>query len=57
MLRVGGDLADIHSDNVEAAEFIRERYKVSTVEVLRLTGRVREYDYGYGAPWSVKEMS
>lgn len=57
MLEVGKQLADIHSDNDAAAEFIRERYKVSTVEVLRLTGRVREYDYGYGAPWSVKEMS
>lgn len=38
------------------SEFATERYKASTLEILSLTGKVREYDYGVGSPWSRERM-
>ena len=47
--RGGNQLGSLERDSVE-------RFKAHTVEILRLTGRVREYDYGYGRPWDVAKM-
>lgn len=33
------------------AENANQRYKVQTLEVVRLTGRTRRYDYGVFSPW------
>jgi len=33
----------------------RERYKVHTLEVVRLTGRMRKYDFGILNPWPLDE--
>ena len=33
----------------------KDRPLVNSVEVLRLTGRVRVYDYGYGSPFPTTE--
>ncbi len=36
----------------DGVDNIKERGKAKTIEILRLTGRVREYEYGIGLPWS-----
>lgn len=43
----GGEFADLTWEHDDA----NERYKVHTLEVVRLTGRTRKYDYGIFAPW------
>lgn len=34
----------------------KERYKVQTIEVVRLTGKTRVYDYAIMNPWSIEEF-
>lgn len=52
-LNVGGPLSNIGFEH----EREEERFKCSTVEILRLTGRVRNYDYGIGQPWSAETLT
>jgi len=51
-------------NNADASEYrfeptpgvnANERYKVNTIEVVRLTGKTRIYDFGYQDPWPFDE--
>lgn len=64
IIKVGDRTYDYYefsnSANIESLkagnEDARERYKVSTIEVIRLTGKTRIYNYGIFDPWPNDEL-